>query len=212
MTKRSTKTLAALSTLVAVDPSLDTTIDLTLVAQPTTDLGEVEFTFNPTYLAPVELAPTIDLGPSIKACLLACVDFKVGTYTTKQIVYAAFAGKNQSGYGHKTIAWLACCFKPGAHTSDKSVASMYVDYKNGGYAQQSEGERPRGQVQSLVYAMFEQGDMTAKAIAEEVRRQLPTAQTTDKSVASMKVDWKRKGGLVMGKAPAVQATAAHFSF
>jgi len=129
------------------------------------------------------------------------------TTTVKALVYTAFDVRTP--YSHKEIANLVRLILPTANTSDKSVASMKVDWKNQYGTNTSGAERPRGQVKALVYAMFEQGDMTAKAIAAAVLEQLPNAQTTDKSVASMKVDWKRAGGKVTGHYM-VEATADHF--
>lgn len=60
----------------------------------------------------------------------------------------------------------------------------------------TERGQPRGQVKALVYALFEEGGRTNPQIAEVVRAALPHAKTTDKSVASMKQDWKKAGGRV----------------
>jgi hypothetical protein len=166
-------------------------------------LVEIEQESSPTYDE-----PGADLEAVLRGFAVA-VDLGVGRYSTKQVVYACFAGRATTGWSHKQVAWAARCWKPGSATTDKSVASMHVDYRNGGHASGSAAERPKGQVQAIVYALLEEGGMTSEAIAAEVRRRVPHAQTTGKSVASMKVDWKARGGVVRGPAR-VTATAEHF--
>jgi hypothetical protein len=114
------------------------------------------------------------------------------TQSVKAVVYACFAARRHRP--HARIAKLVRRVIPTANTTDRSVASMFVDYRRGG-GEPSRGA-PKGEVKALVYAMFEAGGMTAQAIADEIRLRCPYAQTTHKSVASMKVDWKRAGGAV----------------
>lgn len=109
--------------------------------------------------------------------------------TVKTVVYGAFA---QGGMTHQAIADLVREQIPHAQTTARSVASMYVDYKRAGG--KVENAKPAGRVKELVYAMLAEGGMTHNEIALRVREQVPTAQTTHKSVASMAVDWRRSGG------------------
>jgi uncharacterized protein (UPF0264 family) len=125
------------------------------------------------------------------------------TQTVKAVVYAAFASRKHRS--HQRIADIARRVVKGSQTSARSVASMYVDYKRGGG--EAPSGAPKGQVKELVYALFAQGGLTAQQIADKVREAVPTSQTTHKSVASMKVDWKRSGGAV---APMAEAVAADF--
>lgn len=111
--------------------------------------------------------------------------------SVKSHVYALFA---QGGLSHQAIADSVREAFPNAQTTARSVASMKVDYRRaGGEASSSE---PRGQVKELVYALFAQGGLTHKQVAAKVRETIPTAQTTDKSVASMMVDYKRSRPVV----------------
>lgn len=110
--------------------------------------------------------------------------------SVKTVVYAMFA---QGGFTHQQIADAVREQVPTAQTTARSVASMYVDYKRAGNEVPTTS-KPQGRVKELVYAMLAQGGMTHQAIAERVREQVPGAQTTYKSVASMAVDWRRGGG------------------
>jgi hypothetical protein len=47
-------------------------------------------------------------------------------------------------------------------------------------------------VYKIVYGLLEKGGLTYQQIADEVRRQLPEAQTTAKSIASHAVAWRRQ--------------------
>lgn len=110
----------------------------------------------------------------------------------KSLAYALLA---KGGMSHQAIADAIREAIPHAQTTARSVASMAVDYRRGGG--EARPSEDRGRVKALVYALFEEGGHTAKEIAAKVRAAYPDAQTTDKSVASMKVDWRRapKAGL-----------------
>ena len=110
--------------------------------------------------------------------------------SVKTIVYACFA---QGGMTHQAIADKVRAEMPEAQTTARSVASMYVDYKRAG-GKVSEASKPTGRVKELVYAMLAEGGLTHNEIASRVREQVPGAQTSHKSVASMAVDWRRSGG------------------
>lgn len=104
----------------------------------------------------------------------------------KTLVYAMLA---QGGHTHQAIADAVREAIPHAQTSARSVASMAVDYRRGGG--EAKPNEARGRVKAMVYALFEEGGPTHKQVAALVRAAYPEAQTTDKSVASMKVDWAR---------------------
>lgn len=104
----------------------------------------------------------------------------------KALAYALFA---QGGLTHQQVADKIREAIPHAQTTARSVASMAVDYRRGGG--EAKPNEARGRVKALVYALFEEGGYTHKEVAAKVRAAYPEAQTTDKSVASMKVDWAR---------------------
>lgn len=124
-------------------------------------------------------------------------------FTVKQVVHAAFASRKRRT--HQQIADVCLRLIPTARTSARSVASMYMDWKRLDPTKVTQA-RAGGRVKELVYAMFEQGGLTANEIALKVREAIPEAHTTHKSVASMKVDWKRAGG---GQRQIVEMTAEH---
>jgi hypothetical protein len=113
--------------------------------------------------------------------------------SVKTAVYAAFEMKAHGAtLTHQQIADYVCEIIPTAHTSARSVASMYVDYKKGGGV--SATSEHRGEVKRIVERLLAQGGMKHDDVAAEVRRLVPGAQTTGRSVASMAVDWRRAGG------------------
>ncbi len=114
--------------------------------------------------------------------------------SVKSVVYGMFA---QGGFSHQAIADKVRERIPHAQTSARSVASMAVDYrKAGGTTTQS---ADRGRVKRIVYALLAKKDLslanrarlTHSRVAAIVRRIDPTCSTTDKSVASMAVDYRR---------------------
>jgi len=83
----------------------------------------------------------------------------------------------------------------------RALGKRYQHVRNVLEGDKTERVESRGQVKALANAFFEEGGLTNPQIAEVIRAKLPHAKTTDKSVASMKRDWKKAGGRVREPAP-----------